>query len=154
MAALIFDTSGIVKRYINEIGSTWVQAQADPSAGNEIFLTRITRVEITAAIARRGRSTSPQGLSIASILNQFRYDAVHQYNILEITLAMLGEAERLAAFHALRGYDAVQLAASIELHQARQAAGLSPLSLISADAELNLAALAEGLTVDDPNHHP
>ena len=154
MAALIFDASGIVKRYVNEVGSAWVQTQADPLAGHEIFLTRITRVEITAAIARRGRGTLQQGMPVASILTQFRYDAVHHYNFLEITPKMLDVAERLATFHALRGYDAVQLAASMELHQARQAAGLSTLSLISADTELNLAAMAEGLTVDDPNHHP
>jgi predicted nucleic acid-binding protein len=154
MAALIFDASGIVKRYVNEVGSAWVQAQADPLAGHEIYLTRITLVEITAAIARRGKGGLLQSTTIASILTQFRYDAIHEYNILEITPRMLNLAERLAEFHTLRGYDAVQLAASMELHQARLAAGLSTLSLISADAELNHAAMAEGLTVDDPNYHP
>lgn len=29
-----------------------------------------------------------------------------------------------------------------------------PLMLISAEAELNAAAVAEGLVVDDPNAHP
>jgi len=28
------------------------------------------------------------------------------------------------------------------------------MTLLSADAELNTAALAEGLSVDDPNSHP
>jgi predicted nucleic acid-binding protein len=103
MAVLIFDASGIVKRYVNELGSPWVQTQADPLAGHEIFLTRITRVEIAAAIARRGRGPLPAGVTVASILTQFRYNSVHHYNILEITPTMLNLAEHVAAFHALRG---------------------------------------------------
>lgn len=32
--------------------------------------------------------------------------------------------------------------------------GIGPLTLISADVELNQAAQAEGLLTDDPNQHP
>lgn len=154
MAALIFDASGIVKRYVNETGTAWVQGQADPAAGNDVFLSQITRVEVTAAIARRGKKPLPPGVTITGLLAQFRYDIAHQYIILQITPALLAEAERLAEHHELRGYDAVQLAASVELHRARLAGGLAPLTLVSADDELNAAALAEGLLVDDPNLHP
>ncbi len=96
----------------------------------------------------------PPGVTVASLLSQFRYDLAHQYIILEIPPALLTDAERLAEHHALRGYDAVQLAASIELHRARLADGLAPLTLVSADSDLNTAALAEGLLVDDPRSHP
>jgi uncharacterized protein len=60
----------------------------------------------------------------------------------------------LAEINGLRGYDAVQLAASLELHRQRHAAGLSRITLISADHELNAAGIANGLLVDDPNAHP
>ena len=40
------------------------------------------------------------------------------------------------------------------LGNARIAAGLSGFVLVSAAAELNAAASAEGLHVDDPNAHP
>jgi hypothetical protein len=60
----------------------------------------------------------------------------------------------LAERHALRGYDAVQLAAALELQTVLTASGLPALTLVSADAELNAAAAAEGLTVEDPNLHP
>jgi len=36
----------------------------------------------------------------------------------------------------------------------RLAAGAPNLTLISADNALNSAAIAEGLAVDNPNHHP
>ena len=154
MAAFIFDASGIVKRYIQEVGMGWVHSLADPAASNELFLTRIARVEVTAAIVRRGRGGTGLASTVASVLAQFRQDAVHQYNILEITPALLADAERLAEVHWLRGYDAVQLSASLELHRLRQTAGLSNITLISADQELNAAGIAEGLLVDDPNAHP
>jgi uncharacterized protein len=154
MAAFIFDASAIVKRYVRETGMGWVQALTDPAAGHEIFLTRITRVEVIAAMARRGRGGLLPSTSAAAIVTQFRHDVGHQYNTLEIIPNLLTEAERLAEVHALRGYDAVQLAATLSLNQARSAAGLSPLTFISADAELNRAALTEGLSVEDPNAHP
>ncbi len=43
----------------------------------------------------------------------------------------------------------MQLAAALDTR-----ARLSALTLLSADADLNAAAQAEGLAVDDPNRHP
>jgi hypothetical protein len=60
----------------------------------------------------------------------------------------------LAEQYALRGYDAVQLAAAVETQAYNLSVGLPVLTLISADAALNTAATAEGLAVDDPNNHP
>jgi hypothetical protein len=59
----------------------------------------------------------------------------------------------LAETHALRGYDAVQLAAALNVNSACAAAG-AVFTLVSADGELNAAARAEGLAVEDPNLHP
>jgi hypothetical protein len=57
----------------------------------------------------------------------------------------------LAETHGLRGYDAMQLATALEVNTLRIVSGLPPLTLVSADVELNAAAIAEGLTVEDPN---
>jgi predicted nucleic acid-binding protein len=155
MAAFIFDASGIVKRYLTEIGSGWVQGLTDPDAAHGIFLTRLTRIEIVAAITRRGRGGGPVPAAAApALLAQFRHDAAHQYTILEIAPAVLADAERLAETYGLRAYDAVQLAAAGDLHRDRSTHGLSRLTLISADQELNAAAMAEGIDVDDPTAHP
>jgi hypothetical protein len=59
----------------------------------------------------------------------------------------------LAEAHALRGYDAVQLAAALEINDQSQSLGWSSPMLICADLALNIAAVAEGLSVDDPNGH-
>jgi hypothetical protein len=60
----------------------------------------------------------------------------------------------LAETHRLRGYDAVQLAAGVELNRNVITAGLPPLTLVSADHQLNGAAAKEGLLVEDPTSHP
>ena len=57
---------------------------------------------------------------------------------------------RLANAHALRAYDAVQLAAVLELNSRYQASGLGGITLVSADRDLNTAATAEGMAVEDP----
>jgi predicted nucleic acid-binding protein len=155
MAAYFFDASGIVKRYLLEPGTAWVQGLTSQPA-HEIFVARITLVEVTAAVTRRGRggALSGAGGSAASILSQFRLDVAHQYNILEVTPALLGDAITLAETHGLRAYDAVQLAVARELHRRRLAIGMSGITLICADRELNGASTAEALTVEDPNHYP
>jgi predicted nucleic acid-binding protein len=154
MAAFFCDASGIVKRYVQEIGTLWVQALADPAAGHALFLARISRVEVTAAIIRRARGGRLAGASAPALLAQFRHDATHQYKNLEVTPVLLADADALAETQGLRAYDAVQLAVARELHRHRLAFGLGGITLISADQDLNAAAIAEGVPVDDPNQHP
>jgi len=78
----------------------------------------------------------------------------NNYYTVEITPLLLSVAVSLATKHALRGYDAVQLAATLEANDEGIANGLAPLTLVSADTELNNAAQAEGLTVENPNNYP
>jgi phosphoheptose isomerase len=56
--------------------------------------------------------------------------------------------------HPLRGYDAMHLATALAVRQSLQRQGLPTLIFISADDNLNTAASAEGLAVDNPNDHP
>jgi predicted nucleic acid-binding protein len=104
---------------------------------------------MVAAITRRQRGGHLAPADAATALADFHYDFARQYLIVEVSRGLLSQAASLARVHALRGYDAVQLAAALEIH------ALAPtLTLLSADAELNAAATAEGLAVDDPNSHP
>ena len=57
----------------------------------------------------------------------------------------------MAETYALRGYDAVQLAAVLEVNTIRLNLGLSALIFVSADGDLNTAATAERLSVENPN---
>jgi hypothetical protein len=66
------------------------------------------------------------------------------YVITEMTPRLIADAMSSARRHGLRAYDAVQLAAALEVNRFHQTAGVGPVTLISADRELNAAATAEG----------
>jgi uncharacterized protein len=114
-SAYVLDTSAVVKRYIREIGTAWVRGIADPTASNLIYVARITDVEVTSAVVRRQRGGTISVSDAAAALSQFRQDLVLGYRMIEVTPALLSGARSLAERHGLRAYDAVQLAAAVEL---------------------------------------
>ncbi len=148
------DSSALVKRYIAETGSAWVQSQTDPAAGNQLYVARITGMEMIAAITRRQRSGATPSADAAAAITAFRADLAVAFFPLDVSEGLVSHAMDLAERHGLRGYDAVQLAAALELNARCLAAGAAPPLVITADTELNRAAAAEGLAVDDPNAHP
>lgn len=149
MAAYFLDTSTVVKRYAQEIGTPWVQSITNSTAGHLLAVVRITLAETVAAITRkeRGGFITPKAADTA--LNDFYLDFANQYAIVEVSPGLVDHAASLARKHSLRAYDAVQLAAALEVHTQ-----MMFLTLLSADTDLNAAAIAEGLIVDDPNTHP
>jgi predicted nucleic acid-binding protein len=149
VAVYFLDTSTIIKRYVQETGTAWVQALAMPSPTLSLFVVRIAQAETIAAITRRERGGHISAAGAATALADFAYDLARQYFVIEVTAGLVAQAATLARTHALRGYDAVQLAAALEVRSQAP-----KLTLLSADAELNAAAAAEGLAVDDPNNHP
>ena len=154
MPVFFADSSGVVKRYASETGSAWVTAITNIAVGNEIFIVRVTAVEVVSALARRIRGGSITPVDGAAAIAQFKKDLKNHYQVIEISEALLDVAMSQAEMHFLRGYDAVQLAAACELHAVLTANGLPPLTFVSADIALNAAAVAEGLVSDDPNSHP
>ncbi len=153
MAAYFFDTSAVVKRYASEIGSAWVQQIVSPTLKNSIYLARITEVEVASAITRRLHTGSLSSSDAVIGMKDFNHDFLHQYRVIEILPDLTRRAASLVQDYGLRAYDAVQLAAALEINAGRVAVGLSPITLVSADSALNAAAVAEGLAVDDPNAH-
>ena len=56
--AYFLDSNALVKRYVPELGSEWIQALADSGTGNILIIARITWVEVLSALARRQREGS------------------------------------------------------------------------------------------------
>jgi hypothetical protein len=154
MAVFYLESSALVKRYLGETGSVWVMNLFDPAAGHVIVIGVVTAVEILAAIARRARGGTIPAADAAAACAQFRSDLLTDYQTVRLSTGVLSRAMDLAETDGLRGYDAVQLATALAIHDARVARSLSTLTFVSADTELNAAALAHGLLVDDPNAHP
>ena len=153
MVAYFFDTSALVKRYVNEQGSTWVAATIDPTAGARVYVASITGVEVISAIARKlkGNHVSASGAVIAA--SRFHYDFANEYRIVSISDSVINRSMMLAEAYALRGYDAVQLGAALEINGRRMTFGAIPLILVTSDTELLTAAITENLLTDDPNLH-
>jgi predicted nucleic acid-binding protein len=153
MADYFLDTSALVKRHVNEAGTAWVRALAHPRAGHTLYIARITAVEVCAAITRRQRGGHLSSAQAGAILGHFRRHLAQRYNILELTPALFDEAMLVARRHGLRAYDAVQLTSALKVGRLNQDDGFGPVMLVSADRELNSAATAEGLVVEDPTTH-
>ena len=153
MAVYFFDSSALVKRHVKEAGSRWVRNLTKPKAAHTLYIVRITAVEITSAVTRRQRGGYLAAAQAGAILGHFRRHLLHRYSIVELTPALADEAMRVARTHGLRAYDAVQLAAALEVSRLYQTEGLNPVTLISADQSLNTAAVVEGLAIDDPSTH-
>lgn len=154
MAAYFFDSSAIVKRYVNETGTAWVINITDPAAGARVYVAAITGVEVVSAVTRR--LVNVKNISQAdafSALTSFRQDFAAEYRVVAISEPVIARAMTLAELYALRGYDAVQLAAAVETNAHRLSLGAPPLFLIASDKKLLAAAAVEGLVVDDPNNH-
>lgn len=147
------DSSALVKRYVTETGTAWLTATLDPNVGGRIYIAQITIVEVVSAVTRRERGGHITANDAVNTLARFENDWRKEITTIELSAALIDDAVALARKYALRGYDAVQLATVLEVHNERTALGLSPLTLLSADTDLNTAAVSEGLTVDNPNNH-
>jgi len=148
------DSSALVKRYVDEVGSAWLHSLVAPDAGHLLITSRITTVEVNAALARRRREAALSLADYADSVQAFRYDTQARYNLVELDAAISDLARDLVDRHPLRAYDAVQLASAAEANRILRTMSLSPLVFVSADKRLVATAGAEGLLTDDPNLHP
>ena len=152
MDTYFFDSSAIVKRYVTELGSTWVLNVTDPAKANDIYVVQLTGVEVVSALVRKTPPLPPP--HFAQALSAFKQDFQHQYQRIAVNEAIVIRAIRLVETYRLRGYDAVQLATAMELRGVGAKTKLPSFIFVSADTQLNVAAAAEGLTVENPTSHP
>ncbi|MEQ9233189.1 type II toxin-antitoxin system VapC family toxin [Coleofasciculus sp. E2-BRE-01] len=153
MAAYFIDSSALVKRYINEIGSVWVLNLFDPQLNNDVVIASITSVEIIAAITRRSRDGSISATDATAVCHQLKSDLQSEYQVVEIQQSIINSAMELAEAYGLRGYDAVQLAAGCAINVLCRANSLPSVTFVSADNDLNIAAASEGMIVENPNNY-
>jgi predicted nucleic acid-binding protein len=157
MAAYYFDTSAVVKLYVPEVGSRWVEQifrqQDKDGFPHAIAFVKIGIVETSAALTRRQRMGHITLAERDRLYASFMTDVERHYLTLAVSDDLLMLAAELTQRHLLRGYDAVHLAGAISLNRRLTAARLTPLLFISADEIMCDVARAEGLAADNPNSH-
>jgi len=140
------DTSALVKRYITEIGSKWIQLLTDPNANNKLILSRITWIEILSAFSRLKRERVIDESIFDVALQSFEFDWYTQYHIVEFNESLSNNAGKLVKKHPLRAYDSVQLASALRVQKIMT----NSLIFVSSDIRLLKVAQNEGLQIENP----
>jgi hypothetical protein len=153
LSIFFFDSSALAKRYLQEMGTNWVTSVTDPTAGNSILISEITKVEVVNAVMKKERTGNISPTEADLAIDEFLFHVGSQYQIVSVRPTMTDRAVILVRRHVLRAYDAVQLATALEINAVGSPIG-SSLIFVSADAALNQAALGEGLLVENPLQYP
>ena len=138
---LYVDTSAQVKLYVEEAGTLGVVARVEHAEA--VATALVTYAEARAALARHRREGGLTGADLRRVVRELDRDW-RTYNVVDLSDSLVHSAGALAERHALRGYDAVQLAAAMEL---RSVGG--PVEFCAFDGRLNRAARRERLVVSD-----
>jgi predicted nucleic acid-binding protein len=157
MASFYFDSSALVKYYILESGTEWVQSlidsRLDDEWANTISTSALTWAEVISAFTKRHRMGDISTHLYKALTARFLQEAGLRYGRLRINDAVIEAAVELIQCHPLRAYDAVQLATALLLNRRLLADKLPPLTFVSADSLLCEAARAEGLPAENPNEY-
>jgi uncharacterized protein len=154
MPAMYFDTSGLVKRYVSEVGSHWIRATLAQSSRNVVYASALAQPEVLSALQRKVREAQLAQVDAYRLARRVTSHFAWRYRLLATTPGVVAQACALVQAHPLRAYDAVHLACALAAHQRLQQYGGLVLCFVAADATLLAAATAEGLEVDNPLSHP
>ena len=135
------DTSALVKLYVQEPGSERVRQAVDRAT--HVATSRVTYVEARAAFARRARERGMSHASHREVVRLFEREW-EAYVRMEVSEPLIRLAGDYTEQHALRAYDAIQLASAVSLQQGTR----RPVAFLTADHHLTAAAEKEGLTTE------
>jgi hypothetical protein len=135
-----FDTSAIVKRYVEEAGRREVLQLL---RRYDFVASAVLPVELRGALRRRATEGALDVAHVPAILKRVAADRAY-WTLVEVGTDVLAGAETLVATHPLRTLDAIHMA-SAQLFAAR--VPTPGLIFVSADKRQTEAATAIGLSV-------
>ena len=146
MATYYFDTSALLKLYIDEQGTVEVIRLVDDPNPSDVAIVGTTVLECRSAIRRRERSgeISRSGADLA--IDRIENDALSRYFVQPLTESVFNEARRLIDVRPLKALDALQLAGCLSI----RASVAPPLTFVCADTRLCEAAILEGVDTINP----
>ena len=147
MAFYYLETSALVKLYVQESGTERMLALATRSNENRLAVLALSRIELRSAVRRRERNGEIPPLVAAQLLDAFKRHLEARFVSQIVTDFVLDVASTLVDRHALRAYDAVQLAGYVAL---QGSTGTDEPVFVCSDLVLLSAARHEGIPVLDP----
>lgn len=149
MTTFYLDSSAIVKFYVTEPGSTWLRRMIE-SKTNVCTVCDICLPEVAAALAQMYRDRRFGRSVMLDAYQRFRADLRQSLFVSHpVDQSTLSSAAELALRRALKGYDAVQVAAAILVSNKIK----GEFVFITGDKKMLNAAQAEGLSTDNPFDH-
>ena len=148
------DSSVLVKRHIQEIGSAWFQNLVLSDMTDQIVSTEVSIVEVFSTVNRRKRESAISQIDYDDFAINFRAISRNEYFLIELSDPIITESQRLLESHPLRAGDAIQLATAIDARNMLHNSLLPAPIFLSSDNKLLSAATAEGFTTDNPLPHP
>lgn len=157
MATYFFDTSALVKRYVDEPGSSWVRQICDAAAEIEdsqdsLIIGSITVVEIASALSILERRNAIRRRTAQHTYDRFFLHYENEYQVTDITRELIVDAGSLAFRYPLKANDALQLALVLYVKQLLPSDEIE-LIFVSGDDQLLRAAQQEGLATKNPFDH-
>src|SRR5262249_49370315 len=133
-----FDTSALVKRYVDETGRREVLRLL---RRNECVVSAVLPVELRSGLRRRVTEGSLDAARLPTIVKHITADRPY-WTLVEVGTDVLVAAETLVAAHPIRTLDAIHVA-SAQLFGAR--VSVPRLMFVSADRRQTETAVAVGL---------
>ena len=152
MADFYVDTSALLRYYIAEPGHAWMRSLL-AKHDTVIITSQITLIETFSALNRRLRESTLTNADYQDLASEVELAFANTYQVLPLVDDIRIQACQLLERHPLRAFDAVQLATALFSVEALQLRGLPPPTFLCSDQRLLNAAVAEGLSVDNPSSH-
>jgi len=149
MPDYFFDTSALSKHYHAETGTAKVDALL-ATPGSSHTVSRLGVVELHSVLAKKVRTGLLSEPDFERLTRRFRQDVrAKRLYVIRLTVAHFEAAvdliRRVGPGQNLRTLDALQLAVALDLNDPAR-----PVAFVCADAALGVIAVAEGLTVINP----
>jgi predicted nucleic acid-binding protein len=97
MSVVYLDTSALLKHYVAETGSLWIDALLTHPDTTAVLSCRLAVVEATCAFARRLREGALSVAQHVRLMEAFRYDCAYYYALLDILPTTIEAACTLAS---------------------------------------------------------
>ena len=147
MADFYLDSSAIFKHYHYEPGSDVVDALFETESAHAIYTSIFTILEVRATATRLNRGGRIANRALRVLRDRLLVETGTRLRLVALTDVLMDVSQDLAETYGLTAGDAVQLGSALETASSSR---VRVLTFVSADRQLNEAALKAGLNVLDP----
>ncbi len=138
-----FDSSAIIKRYHNEIGTEKVDEIVDGSG--EIYISSLAMIETIATLRRKVKERKLTLNRFSKLKSAFLYDVEKRYTLIPIDDSLVVDALYLAEKYAMKSLDSLQLASALKIKSAEE-----EIIFVSVDLQLLKFAQKESFEILNP----